>query len=154
MQAMKSVWTNREICHKIITSKRMMEVDKMNKMTINAKNAPAAVGPYVHAVKSGNFVFTSGQIGLIPETGVLAEGIVAQTEQVLKNLGAVLEAAGLSYSDVVKTTVFVDNMDDFGTVNEIYARYFTGEAPARSCVEAASLPKGALIEIEVIAAAE
>ncbi|MDD3221722.1 MAG: RidA family protein [Clostridia bacterium] len=126
----------------------------MEKTIINAKNAPAAVGPYVHAVKAGDFVFTSGQIGLIPETGVLAEGIVSQTEQVLKNLGAVLAEAGLSYSDVIKTTVFVDNMGDFATVNEIYAKYFTGEAPARSCVEVASLPKGALIEIEVIAVAK
>lgn len=123
----------------------------MMKTTINAKNAPAAVGPYVHAVKAGDFVFTSGQIGLIPETGVLAEGIIAQTEQVLKNLGAVLAEAGVSYEDVIKTTVFVDNMDDFATVNEIYAKYFTGEAPARSCVAVERLPKGALIEIEVIA---
>ncbi len=124
----------------------------MTKITINAKNAPAAVGPYVHAVKVGDLVFTSGQIGLIPETGVLAEGIVSQTEQVLKNLGAVLAEAGLTYSDVIKTTVFLDNIDDFGTVNEIYARYFTGDAPARSCVEVAALPKGALVEIEVVAA--
>ena len=123
----------------------------MMKTIINAKNAPAAVGPYVHAVKAGDFVFTSGQIGLIPETGELAEGIVAQTEQVLKNLGAVLSEAGLSYEDVIKTTVFVDNMDDFATVTEIYAKYFTGEAPARSCVAVDKLPKGALIEIEVIA---
>ena len=123
----------------------------MMKTIINAKNAPAAVGPYVLAVKAGDFVFTSGQIGLIPETGELAEGIVAQTEQVLKNLGAVLSEAGLSYEDVIKTTVFVDNMDDFATVNEIYAKYFTGEAPARSCVAVDKLPKGALIEIEVIA---
>lgn len=128
-----------------------MEVDKMTKTTIHSKNAPAAVGPYVHAVKAGDFVFTSGQIGLIPETGSLAEGIEAQTEQVLKNLGAVLAEAALSYSDVIKTTVFVDNMDDFAVVNDIYAKYFTGEAPARSCVEVASLPKGALVEIEVIA---
>ncbi|MEI3265892.1 Rid family detoxifying hydrolase [Frisingicoccus sp.] len=124
----------------------------MTKITINAKNAPAAVGPYVHAVKVGDLVFTSGQIGLIPETGVLAEGIVSQTEQVLKNLGAVLAEAGLTYSDVIKTTVFLDNIDDFGTVNEIYAKYFTGDAPARSCVEVAALPKGALVEIEVVAA--
>lgn len=102
-------------------------------------------------MKAGDFVFTSGQIGLIPETGELAEGIVAQTEQVLKNLGAVLSEAGLSYEDVIKTTVFVDNMDDFATVNEIYAKYFTGKAPARSCVAVDKLPKGALIEIEVIA---
>ena len=124
----------------------------MTKITINAKHAPAAVGPYVHAVKVGDLVFTSGQIGLIPETGVLAEGIVSQTEQVLKNLGAVLAEAGLTYSDVIKTTVFLDNIDDFGTVNEIYAKYFTGDAPARSCVEVAALPKGALVEIEVVAA--
>ena len=97
----------------------------MTKTIINAKNAPAAVGPYVHAVKAGNFVFTSGQIGLIPETGVLAEGIAAQTEQVLKNLGAVLAEAGLTYTDVIKTTVFLDSIDDFATVNEIYAKYFS-----------------------------
>ena len=126
----------------------------MKKTIINAKNAPAAVGPYVHAVKAGNFVFTSGQIGLIPETGVLARGIAAQTEQVLKNLGAVLSEAGLAYTDVIKSTVFLDSMDDFAVVNEIYAKYFTGDAPARSCVEVASLPKEALVEIEVIAVAE
>lgn len=124
----------------------------MDKTIIHAKNAPAAVGPYVHAVKVGDLLFTSGQIGLIPETGELQEGIVAQTEQVLKNLGAVLEAAGVGYADVVKTTVFLDDINDFATVNEIYARYFAEEAPARSCVEVSKLPKGALVEIEVIAA--
>lgn len=126
----------------------------MTKTIINAKNAPAAVGPYVHAVKAGDFLFSSGQIGLIPETGELCEGIVAQTEQALKNLGAVLEEAGMTYSDVIKTTVFLDSIGDFATVNEIYARYFTGDAPARSCVEVANLPKGALVEIEVIAVAK
>lgn len=126
----------------------------MTKTIISAKNAPAAVGPYVHAVKAGDFLFSSGQIGLVPETGELCEGIVAQTEQVLKNLGAVLEEAGMTYSDVIKTTVFLDNIGDFATVNEIYARYFTANAPARSCVEVANLPKGALVEIEVIAAAK
>ena len=126
----------------------------MTKTIINAKNAPAAVGPYVHAVKAGNFVFTSGQIGLIPETGVLAEGIAAQTEQVLKNLGAVLAEVGLTYTDVINTTVLLDSIDDFAAVNEIYAKYFTGDAPARSCVEVAALPKGALVEIEVVAVAE
>ena len=125
----------------------------MKKSIINAKNAPAAVGPYVHAVKAGNFVFTSGQIGLIPETGVLAQGIAAQTEQVLKNLGAVLAEVGLTYTDVIKTTVFLDSMDDFAVVNEIYAKYFTEDAPARSCVEVAALPKEALVEIEVVAVA-
>lgn len=125
----------------------------MKKTIINAKNAPAAVGPYVHAVKAGNFVFTSGQIGLIPETGVLVQGIAAQTEQVLKNLGAVLAKVGLTYTDVIKTTVFLDSMDDFAVVNEIYAKYFTEDAPARSCVEVAALPKEALVEIEVVAVA-
>lgn len=122
------------------------------KKTIHAEKAPAAVGPYVHAVEAGNLVFTSGQLGLIPETGVLPEGIEAQTHQALKNLGAVLEAAGLGYKDVVRTMVFLDNMDDFAVVNQIYAEYFKDEAPARSCVEAARLPKGGLIEIEAIVA--
>ena len=122
------------------------------KKTIHAEKAPAAVGPYVHAVEAGNLVFTSGQLGLIPETGVLPEGIEAQTHQALKNLGAVLEAAGLGYKDVVRTMVFLDNMDDFAVVHQIYAEYFKDEAPARSCVEAARLPKGGLIEIEAIAA--
>lgn len=122
------------------------------KKTIFAKKAPAAVGPYVHAVGAENLVFTSGQLGLDPETGLLPEGIEAQTHQALKNLGAVLEAAGLGYQDVVRTMVFLDNMDDFAAVNQIYAEYFQGEAPARSCVEVARLPKGGLIEIEAIAA--
>ncbi len=123
----------------------------MAKITINAPEAPAAVGPYVHAVKANGFVFTSGQLGLNPEDGSLPEGIVAQTEQSLKNVGAVLKAAGLGYEDVIKTTIFVADMNDFATVNEIYSKYFTGEAPARSCVQAAKLPKGGLVEIEAIA---
>ncbi len=122
------------------------------KKTIFADKAPAAVGPYVHAVGVNDLVFTSGQLGLIPETGVLPEGIEAQTHQALKNLGAVLEAEGLTFSNVVRTMVFLDNMDDFAVVNSIYAEYFKDEAPARSCVEAARLPKGGLIEIEAIAA--
>ena len=121
------------------------------KKTIMAKDAPAAVGPYVHAVQAGNLLYASGQLGLVPETGELPEGIVAQTKQSLDNVGAVLRAAGYDYKDVIKTTVFIDNMDDFGTVNEIYATYFTGETPARSCVEVATLPKGALVEVEVVA---
>lgn len=121
------------------------------KKTIMAKDAPAAVGPYVHAVQAGNLLYASGQLGLVPETGELPEGIVAQTKQSLDNVGAVLRAAGYDYKDVIKTTVFIDNMDDFSTVNEIYATYFTGETPARSCVEVAKLPKGALVEIEVVA---
>lgn len=121
------------------------------KKTIMAKDAPAAVGPYVHAVQAGNLLYASGQLGLVPETGELPEGIEAQTKQSLDNVGAVLRAADYDYKDVIKTTVFIDNMDDFGTVNEIYATYFTGETPARSCVEVAKLPKGALVEVEVVA---
>ena len=123
----------------------------MAKTVIHAPEAPAAVGPYVHAVKANGFVFTSGQLGLNPEDGTLPEGIEAQTEQSLKNVGAVLKAAGLGYEDVIKTTIFVADMNDFATVNEIYSKYFTGETPARSCVQAAKLPKGGLVEIEAIA---
>lgn len=121
------------------------------KKTINAPKAPAAVGPYVHAVEANGLIFTSGQIGLIPETGELQNGIEAQTHQVFKNLQAVLEAAGSDLDSAVKTSVFLDDINDFGKVNEIYAEYFNGETPARSCVEVAKLPKGALVEIEVIA---
>lgn len=124
----------------------------MKKETIMAKDAPAAVGPYVHAVKVGSFVFTSGQLGLNPVTGELPEGVEAQTEQAIQNLECVLKAAGLTLADVVKTTVFLADMNDFGKVNKIYANYFTGETPARSCVQAAALPKGGLVEIECVAA--
>lgn len=119
--------------------------------TIHAENAPAAVGPYVHAVEAGDFVYTSGQIGLIPATGVLAEGVEAQAEQALQNIRAVLAAAGCTLADVIKTTVFLADIGDFAKINEIYATYFTGETPARSCVQAGALPKGALFEIEVVA---
>lgn len=121
------------------------------KKTINAPKAPAAVGPYVHAVEANGLIFTSGQIGLIPESGELQEGIEAQTHQVFKNLQAVLEAADSDLDHAVKTSVFLDDINDFAKVNEIYAQYFTGETPARSCVQVAKLPKGALVEIEVIA---
>ena len=124
----------------------------MTRETISAKNAPAAVGPYVHAVKAGEMLYTSGQLGLIPESGVLPEGIEAQTKQALENLKAVVEAAGLTLGNVVKTTVFLPDINDFATVNKIYAEYFTGEAPARSCVQVAKLPKDGLVEIEAIAA--
>ena len=129
-------------------------VDKENSMTrttINAQNAPAAVGPYVHAVMTGDIVFTSGQLGLIPETGVLVEGVEAQAEQAIKNLASVLEAAGMTLANVVKTTVFLADINDFAAINAVYAKYFTGDAPARSCVQAAALPKGGLFEIEAIA---
>ncbi len=123
----------------------------MKKEIIMAQNAPAAVGPYVHAVKAGDLIFTSGQLGLNPESGTLPEGVEAQTEQAIKNLDCVLKAAGYSLSDVVKTTVFLADINDFGKVNEIYAKYFTGETPARSCVQVAALPKNGLVEIECVA---
>lgn len=121
------------------------------KKAIHAPSAPAAVGSYVHAVEANGLIFTSGQLGLIPESGELPEGLEAQAHQSLKNLAAVLEAAGSSLSHVVKTNVFLDDINDFAKVNEIYAQYFQGEAPARSCVQAAKLPKGGLVEIEAIA---
>ena len=128
-----------------------LEVIQMTRETINAKNAPAAVGPYVHAVKAGETLYTSGQLGLIPATGELPEGVEAQAKQALENLKAVVEAAGLTLANVVKTTVFLADLNDFAAINAIYADYFTGEAPARSCVQVAALPKGALFEIEAIA---
>lgn len=119
--------------------------------TISASNAPAAVGPYCHAKLAGNTLYTSGQLGLIPATGELPAGVEAQAKQALDNLGAVLQAAGMDYSDVVKTTVFLADINDFAAINTIYAEYFTGEAPARSCVQVAALPKGALFEVEAVA---
>ena len=123
----------------------------MARETINAKNAPAAVGPYVHAVKAGNTLYTSGQLGLIPETGVLPEGVEAQAKQAMENLKAVVEAAGMTMADIVKTTVFLADINDFAAVNAIYASYLTGDAPARSCVQVAQLPKAGLVEVEAIA---
>lgn len=120
--------------------------------TITAAGAPEAVGPYCHAKLVGDVLYTSGQIGLEPGSGALAQGVEAQARQALENLGAVLKAAGFSYKDVVKTTVFLKNMSDFGMINTIYAGFFGEEPPARSCVAAAELPKGALFEIEAIAA--
>ena len=125
----------------------------MNK-TITAQNAPAAVGPYCHAKLAGETLetlYTSGQLGLIPATGELPEGVEAQATQALDNLSAVLAAAGMSLADVVKTTVFLADINDFAAINAIYAKYFPGEAPARSCVQVAALPKGALFEIEAVA---
>ncbi|MBP3816469.1 MAG: RidA family protein [Firmicutes bacterium] len=122
----------------------------MNKAIISEK-APAAVGPYVHAVEAGNMLFCSGQLGLDPETGEFPEGVEAQTRQSLINLGAVLKEAGYDYKDVVKTLIFIDNMEDFAKMNQVYAEFFDEWKPARSCVEAAKIPKGALVEIECIA---
>ena len=114
--------------------------------------APAAIGPYAQANIIGNLVITSGQIPIDPATGNLVEGdIEVQTRQVIANLKAVLEAAGSSLDKIVKTTCFMDNMNDFAKMNEVYASFFSGDYPSRSAVEVAKLPKGALIEIEVIA---
>ena len=123
----------------------------MNKKAINSQKAPAAVGPYVHGVQVGNLIFISGQLGLDPVTGALAEGVEAQAHQALKNLGAILEEAGSGYNDVVKTTIFLKDMGDFALVNGIYSEYFNEEKPARSCVEVARLPKDGVVEIEAIA---
>ena len=119
--------------------------------TVSTEKAPAAIGPYSQAQIAGGFVFASGQIPIIPETGALAEGLEAQANQVFRNISALLAAAGSDISKVVKTTVFIKSMDDFGKINEIYAQYFKAPFPARSCVEVARLPKDVLLECEVIA---
>ena len=125
------------------------------KQQVSTKAAPAAIGPYSQAVRIGGFLYTSGQVALDPASGVLVTGGVAeQTVRVIENLKAVLAAAGASLAQVVKTTVFLKNIGDFATMNEVYGRYFAAEdviAPARSTVEVARLPKDALVEIEVIA---
>ena len=125
------------------------------KQQVSTKAAPAAIGPYSQAVRIGGFLYTSGQVALDPASGVLVTGGVAeQTVRVIENLKAVLAAGGASLAQVVKTTVFLKNIGDFATMNEVYARYFAAEdviAPARSTVEVARLPKDALVEIEVIA---
>ena len=118
---------------------------------IATEKAPAAIGPYSQAVVVGNLVYTSGQIAIDPAVGdIVAKDVKGQTEQVMKNLGAVLEAAGSCYAKAIKTTCFLADIADFAAFNEIYGAYFT-EKPARSCVAAKALPKGALVEVEVIA---
>jgi 2-iminobutanoate/2-iminopropanoate deaminase len=118
---------------------------------INTAAAPAAIGPYSQAIRAGDYVFTSGQIGLEPDTGKLVEGVEAQTKQVLANLKAVLAASGASFDQVVKTTIFLVDMADFQTVNTLYATEFATEPPARSTVQVAALPRKALVEIEAVA---
>ena len=118
---------------------------------IHTEKAPAAVGPYSQAVRAGGMLYASGQIALDPATGKMVGSTVAeQAEQVLKNIGALLQAAGLTYDDVVRTMCFITDMDAFGSFNEVYAKYFKGK-PARSCVAVKTLPKGLLCEIEAIA---
>ena len=124
----------------------------MSKTVINTCDAPAAIGPYVHAIKAGNFLFTSGQIPLDPKTNTLVQGDVkVQARQSCQNLLAVLKEAGMSASDVVKTTCFIKNIEDFAAFNEVYAEFFGAAAPARSCVEVARLPKDVLCEVELVA---
>lgn len=122
------------------------------KVRVQTDNAPAAIGPYSQAIKAGGFVFASGQIPIDPKTGeFVAGGISEQTAQVLKNLTAVLEAAGSSLARVVKTTVFLADMKEFAAMNEVYGKFFTGETPARATVAAAGLPRDARVEIEAVA---
>ena len=121
------------------------------KKVISTTNAPAAIGPYSQAIEVNGMVFTSGQIPVNPATGEIPEGIEAQAEQVMTNIKNLLDASGTSMENVIKTTVFIKEMDDFGKVNAVYAKYFEGDCPARSCVEVARLPKDVLMEREAIA---
>lgn len=124
----------------------------MDKHVIASENAPAALGPYSAGIATGNLAFLSGQLGLDPATGELAQGVVAQAEQALKSIEALLAAAGATFGNVVKTTVFLADIADFDAVNEVYGAHFTEPYPARSAVQVAALPKGALVEIECIVA--
>ena len=123
----------------------------MNHEKISTEAAPAAIGPYSQAVRAGDLVFFSGQIPLKPDGNMVTGGIEEQTRQVLDNMAALLEASGLGFGDVVKTTIYLTDLDDFTSVNELYGRHFSGVAPARACVQVAALPKGAAIEIEWVA---
>jgi len=125
------------------------------KKIISTSEAPAAIGPYSQAVRSGNFLFCSGQIPLDPKSGQIVSGDIAtQTRRVLDNVEAVLKAEGLTFENIVKTTIFLTDLGDFQTVNEIYGSYFKQQPPARSTVQVSALPKGAKVEIEVIAGAD
>ena len=124
----------------------------MNKQAVTTDNAPKAIGPYQQAIKVGEFIYTAGQIPIDPKTGnFVAGGVVEQTRQVLENLKAVLEAGGSSLDRVVKATVFLKSMSDFGAMNEVYAEYLGAAKPARSTVAVAELPRGALVEIDLVA---
>ena len=123
----------------------------MSKSVLHTSSAPAAIGPYSQAIQVGDRVLTSGQLGIIPETGELAVGVEAQTEWAMRNLGEILKQAGMGYENILKTTVFVQDLADFAKINAVYATFFDGAYPARSCVQVAALPKGGLVEIECIA---
>jgi 2-iminobutanoate/2-iminopropanoate deaminase len=125
--------------------------DNMDRKIISTDKAPAAIGPYSQAVEVNGLIYTSGMIPVIPETGEIVEGIENQARQALTNVKSLLEAAGSGMDKVIKTTVFIKDMNDFARVNEVYAGFFTGDYPARSCVEVARLPKDVLIEMEAIA---
>lgn len=125
----------------------------MQKVQISTDQAPAAIGPYSQAIRAGGMVFYSGQIPLDPLSGELVgQEIAVQTEQVMKNMGAMLEATGLSFSHIVKSTIYLVDLADFAVVNEIYGRFFADQPPARACVQVAALPRKALVEIEWVAA--
>ena len=123
----------------------------MSKQAIIAAKAPAALGPYSSAVRAGDTLYLSGQLGIDPATGELAEGVGAQTRQAMQNIAAVLEEAGASFDDVVKMTVLLADIDDFAAVNEVYGSFLAAPYPARSAFQVAAIPKGALVEIEAIA---
>ena len=123
----------------------------MGREAVSTSGAPAAIGPYSQAIRIGNLLFCSGQIPLTPIGDLVRGGIASQTEQVMENLGAVLSAAGLTFADVAKTTIFLSSMEHFATVNSVYGRFFEGAPPARATVAVAGLPKGADVEIEAIA---
>lgn len=123
----------------------------MMKTKVETSMAPGAIGPYSQGIKVGDFYYFSGQLPINPKTGVMPEGIVEQTTQSLLNIKGLLESQGLGFENVVKTTVFLDSMDDFAAMNDVYATFFSAPYPARSAVEVAKLPKAALVEVEVIA---
>ena len=123
----------------------------MTRQAIQTNGAPAALGPYSQAIRSGDLVFCSGQLGLDPATGELADGVEAQAERSLRNLQSVLDAAGLGFDDVVKTTIFLADVNDFAAVNAVYGKFMPAPPPARSTVGVAALPKGGLVEIEAVA---
>ena len=123
----------------------------MNKQVIKTDNAPEAIGPYSQGIIVGDFVYTSGQIPINPKTGIMETDIKLATKQSMENIKAILEEVGTSLENVIKTTIFLKDLNDFNVVNEVYATYFNENNPARSCVEVSKLPKDAIIEIEVIA---
>ena len=138
----------------IVREKFAATIARMKKI-ISTSEAPGAIGPYSQAVRSGSFLFCSGQIPLDPKSGQIVPGdIASQTRRVLDNIGAVLKAEDLTFDHVVKTTIFLTNLDDFQTANEVYGSYFKQDPPARSTIQVAALPKGANVEIEVIAIAD